>query len=1037
MNWRLGVDLGETSLGWCAFLLDSERGEPCGFLDAGVRIFPSGRDPKSREPLAVSRRLARQRRRQLDRRMRRQRATVKFLVDVNLLPASEVERKEVFEMDPYRCRAFAATGEATPYEVGRALAHLAKRRGFRSSRKDVTDEEKTGGSLREGISRLKSELGDKTLGQLLWGWQQEKGRSVRFRKGSDVYPERWMYQKEFDLLAEVNKSLLSDLQWAQLRDRLVFFQRKLRPVERGKCAVRHELDRAPTCLPSYELYRTWENVNNLRWIDEDGNEHRLDDAQRHAFVGILVKAKSKKFSDLGESLPKFSYFKQASEIRPSLEGCPVTVEFTKAKLPGWAQMSLEEKDAVVSLFLDLDNQERSRPLAKRLGVHLDASEDFFVRLQSLAEAWGIDVSLAAKLAKLADNTRGSCSYCPELLREVIPIMEEKGCSHKVALELELGYPSMRDEWNGSLDELPYYGEVLRRSCLFADPAADQKTNPELHFGKIGNPTVHVALNQLRVVINALIYKYGKPSQIVLELARDLKNGQKAKKEILKQQLEDKKRNDRARTKLEEHGLTVNRNNLLKMKLWEELGEDSVERRCVFSGQLISFNQLFSTSSTIEVEHILPFSRTYDNSISNKTLAFKGANTLKSNRSPFEAFGNGQHENRGYVWEDILRRSKVLPLRKRQRFESAAIGMLDGEEWLGRQLQDTAYVSKQAALYLRSICNKVWTIPGRLTGFLRSQWELLPLLGQEREKNRDDHRHHAVDAFVVGLTSRSLYNYLSRASGRGLPVARELLDRHKSQGEIPLAELRDAFAQRLDTMLVSFKPDHNVNQRFVKDTAYGVVASDGKSALNLVTRVQVDSLEKAPILRGRQFQSLLGDKSNAQQVKSSLSEAGARRVRVLSSNASVKSFDSAPYKAYALDGYAWCDVWRLNDPKKSIKVVFVNYWEALQIQLGKLSRERFRPVGGHEARKLMTLRKDDAFRLSGSNAVFRVVKFKATQNSLVFEPLHLSGEKDKYHIKKSINVLVKEGIQRLSISPIGGVGRDASYRRGSKSRRGST
>lgn len=1036
MNWRLGVDLGETSLGWCAFLLDSEKGEPCSFLDAGVRIFPSGRDPKSREPLAVSRRLARQRRRQLDRRMRRQRATVKFLVDVNLLPASEAERQKVFEMDPYRCRAMAATGEATPHEVGRALAHLAKRRGFRSSRKDVTDEEKTGGSLREGISRLKSDLGDKTLGQLLWSWQQEKGRSVRFRKGSDVYPERWMYQQEFDLITEVNQSLLSELQWAQLRDRLVFFQRKLRPVERGKCAVRHELDRAPTCLPSYELYRAWENVNNLRWVDEDGGEHKLDDAQRRVFVGILAKAKSKKFSDLGKLLPRFAYFKQASEIRSSLEGCPVTVEFTKAKLPQWEQMSLENKDAVVSLFLDLDNHERSRPLAKRLGVHLDASEDFYVRLQSLAKAWGIDTSLATKLAKLADNTRGSCSYCPELLREVIPIMEEKGCNHKVALEQELGYPSPRDEWNGSLEELPYYGEVLRRSCLFADPSADQRANPELHFGKIGNPTVHVALNQLRVVVNALIYKYGKPSQIVLELARDLKNGQKARKEISKQQLDDKTRNDKARAKLEEHSLKINHTNLLKMKLWEELGEDSVERRCVFSGKLISFSQLFSTSSTIEVEHILPFSRTYDNSVSNKTLAFKGANTLKSNRSPFEAFGDGQHEDRGYVWEDILRRSKVLPLRKRQRFESTAVGSLDGEEWLGRQLQDTAYIAKQSTLYLRSICNNVWTIPGRLTGFLRGQWELLSLLGQEREKNRDDHRHHAVDAFVVGLTSRSLYNYLSRASRRGLPVARELLDRHKSQAEIPLAELRDAFARRLERMLVSFKPDYNVNQRFVKDTAYGLATSEGKSSMNLVTRVPVDSLDKVPILRGNQFQSICVDKPNPQQVKSRLGEVGARRVRVLSSNASVKSFDSAPYKAYALDGYAWCDVWRLNDPKKTIKVVFINYWEALQIQLGKSTLEDFRPVGGHEARKLMTLRKDDAFRLSGSDVVFRVVKFKATQNSIVFEPLHLSGEKDKYHTKRSINTLLKEGIQKLSISPIGGVGKDASYRRNSKSRRGS-
>ena len=66
--------------------------------------------------------------------------------------------------------------------------------------------------------------------------------------------------------------------------------------------------------------------------------------------------------------------------------------------------------------------------------------------------------------------------------------------------------------------------------------------PEKKYGKISNPTVHVALNQTRVVVNALIKEYGKPTQIAIELSRDLKNSVEKKAEIARKQNQRAKEN---------------------------------------------------------------------------------------------------------------------------------------------------------------------------------------------------------------------------------------------------------------------------------------------------------------------------------------------------------------------------------------------------------------------------------------------------------------------------------------------------------------
>jgi len=103
--WRLSLDMGTNSIGWTA--LNIEKPENIQILDMGVRIFPDGREPKTGTPLNEARRNARQMRRQRDRKIRRKKAMLNFLINNELMPKEKDEQQSVAQLDPYTLRAEA------------------------------------------------------------------------------------------------------------------------------------------------------------------------------------------------------------------------------------------------------------------------------------------------------------------------------------------------------------------------------------------------------------------------------------------------------------------------------------------------------------------------------------------------------------------------------------------------------------------------------------------------------------------------------------------------------------------------------------------------------------------------------------------------------------------------------------------------------------------------------------------------------------------------------------------------------------------
>ena len=183
-----------------------------------------------------------------------------------------------------------------------------------------------------------------------------------------------------------------------------------------------------------------------------------------------------------------------------------------------------------------------------------------------------------------------------------------------------------------------------------------------------------------------------------------------------------------------------------------------------------------------------------------------ANRDKGNGTPYEAFG---HSPSGYDYAEILQRVSSMPRQKAKRFapDGYEKWLREDKDFLARALNDTAYLSRVAREYLALICppNKVRAIPGRLTAMLRGKFGLNDVLGLRGEKNRNDHRHHAVDACVIGVTDQGLLQRFAKASSS---ARANQLGRLVDDMPLPFERYREHVERTISNIIVSHRPDHN-------------------------------------------------------------------------------------------------------------------------------------------------------------------------------------------------------------------------------------
>lgn len=987
---RLGLDLGTNSIGWWLYRTN-DAGAIVDVIDGGVRIFHDGRDPKSKDSLAKDRRAARSIRRLRDRYLRRRKSLMRKLAEAGLMPQQPSEQKALEQLDPYALRARGLDEKLALTELGRALFHLNQRRGFKSNRKtDGRDNE--AGMIKTATARLDmkmAETGARTYGEYLHMVRASAPDprhvpSVRARltlrnnpdsekdeMGYDIYPSRAHLEEEFEALWAVQAAFHPELT-EDLHDELfetIFYQRPLKVPEVGRCYFNPDTERRiAKAHPLFQQRILYETVNQLQ-IQSPGHPKRglsLDERDK-----LILKLNSKPSKGLQSAnitfiqlaktlgLTKGESFTLSSESRKGLDCDKIrAVMIHKERFgPAWADLNWETQWDIIQRKQTVESEADMEAFCLWLCEHFSLSMDQAKGVASapLPEGYG-RLGLSATTQLL------------EALREEVVTYAE------AATEL-FGHHSDHSIGD-SFDDLPYYGKVLDRHVI--PGSSNPKDDDITRFGRITNPTVHIGLNQLRRLINRIIRHHGLPEQIVVELARDLKLTTEQKKEANKTIARNTRAAIERGKKLEEIGQRNNGANRLLLRLWEELSHDVLHRRCPYSGVQISETMLFDGSC--DIDHILPYSRTLDDSMSNKTICLRAANREKMNKSPWERWGNSPR------WETIETLLPHMPQNKRWRFAPDAMEHFEGKrDFLDRQLVDTQYLSRLAREYISCLYSDkgkgsqhVWVVPGRMTEMLRRNWGLnfdLSIseqeLGTVKAKNRCDHRHHAIDAAVVGATDRRLVQAISQAAGR-----RKELDLDQTLGDIkpPFANFREKIHERLQTMIVSHRTDHGRIDRvrgksstagqLHNDTAYGPTDEVSNRGVPLVvTRKPFLSLTRKDMekLRDPYLYALLGEKLQNVDEKDfpkTLEEfaarpgpyQGTRHIRIIQALNTIPITDDTgkTYKCYKGDSNHCYEIWRMPDGKWE-RVVYTTF-EAHQPGIDKKPHPA--------AKRLMRLHKKD-------------------------------------------------------------------------------
>lgn len=753
----LGIDLGTNSLGWALLKCDPETKDITGLIDAGSRVFEAGMDGDittgRAESRCAARRSARSIRRGLDRRRRRMTKLRNLLQEYDLLPKGNDIEQIIQDLDtdvkayieefpdsykpektilahtyPYFLRAIASEKQLPPLFLGRAIYHLAQRRGFWSNRKSQTAEKELG-QVKQGIAELThkmDEAGAKTLGQYFAFVNPMEDR-IR-----GLWTSRNMYENEFEQIIRNHRELLNEQQIHHLH-KAIFFQRKLKSQKSliGLCELEKGKRRCSKYRREAQEFRYLQTVNNLRLITYDGELRPLTEDERQELIQILsgetqqldksgniTVSKAKKALGL-HSKTKFTIEDGGEKV---LKGDRTTAKIISVLGVQWLDYSEEIQEKLIH---DLHSFEKAEPLVTRLKSKYGISEEEAEKLaETTLEPDYSGLSLKA-IKKLLPHLRNGLAYSEAVKEE---------------------YPE-----------------------AFTSDGIVKNTLPplKLHTESLRNPVVERCLNELRQVVNAVIREYGKPGTIRLELARDIKNSKKTKQNIIQKNRDREKERNAALAKLMDEfpSIAASRDDITKILLAEECGY-----KCPYTGKHISIASLIGSNPQFDIEHIIPRSRSMDNSFLNKTLCYHEENrNVKKNRTPYEAYhGTEKYDAiltrvagfNGQTGKKKLELFKMTPDEVKAKYE----------DFSNRQLNDTRYASKEAAAYLGLLYGGVNTsadgkrrvnvLSGGLTAMVRSFHGLNGILNDGDTKSREDHRHHAVDAIAIGVTSPGMVKQLS-------------------------------------------------------------------------------------------------------------------------------------------------------------------------------------------------------------------------------------------------------------------------------------
>jgi len=983
VGYTLGLDLGTNSIGW-ALINHDEDGRPIQLETCGTRIFQEAVDAKTRTPKNQARRAARMARRLISRRRRRRERLLGLLVSKGLLPSDWLNRTSAESHynalgNPYELRRKGLDQPLTPHEFGRVLVHLCQRRGFESNRKSKPKDE---GEIKQAISQLQVEIqtaGCRTLGEFLAG-QKEKKR--------ERHTGREMYRQEFELLWESQSRFhpaTLTMDFKVIVHNVIFHQRplKVKSGSVGRCTFEPRRFRASRAWPDAQRFRLLQDLNHLQIKSPTTREYRnLDSEEREKLLDLLEQQKTVSWKKARRTLGlhEGELFNLEEGKKKELLGDQTSYALRKVLGEKWDELSKERRDALVCDLLTIEN---NAGVLNRLQTH-----------------WGFNNEMAESVAKL-ELEDGYFRLSLKAIRKILPYLEQGMIYDKACAAAGYSHTG-----NGSGHGVAKLG------------------NPP----QLRNPVVQKALYEARKVVNAVIRRYGKPLVIRVEMARDMKLTKKQKDNLAKQNKQNETLNSQAEEALRARDIQQpSRDDKVKYRLWKEAGGV-----CPYTGQQISEAMLFSQD--VDIEHILPYSRTLDDSYMNKTLCLAQENrTVKHNRSPYEAYSPTPEK-----YEAILQRIRSLPWPKRRRFEQKEI---DTDGFIARQLNDTRYICREVKDYLATLGVNVEVSKGEATAWLRHTWGLNRILAGDGppEKNREDHRHHAVDAVVIALTSRRLFQHLSKLSAqqRG-PVSLRRLSINE-----PWMDFYRTVDDKIQGVVVSHAPVHKIRDAFHEDTAYGYseatrsfvyrVPLDGsfkETAIKEIRDAAVRELVKTRLDEtGGDIKRAFGDPNNPLRHVDGVTPIRSVRIKARVSRetvAPVRDRNGAEYKFFKYGNNHHVEIIEHNETGRRQGIFVTTMEAARRARIAKLPIVQRQPpwtdggkTYGDGWSFVMSLCINDLVGIedSGKNRVMRVQKLAASNGNVILrDHIDAKTKQDSQYSKSAATLRCK----KAQIDPLGNI-----------------
>ena len=700
-----------------------------------------------------------------------------------------------------------------------------------------------------------------TVGQYLYG---EILANPNYSTKNKVF-YRQDYLNEFEKIWETQKKFhteLTDDLKSEIRDTVIFYQRRLKSQKAlvSFCEFEKGCRVAPRSSLLFQEFKIWSILNNVSIKNKATCESvLLTDEQKGLLFDALQIRKSVKSTEIlkviGITKPR-GYEVNYREIQGNLTMSAFYQKFLDiVSATGHGEYEIDKlsydeaktivaevfnalgfNDEILSFDSGLPKEEyEQQPLFKLWHLlYSYEGDNSATGDESLVQKISQICNMPQEYARILKTIRFANDYASlshKAMRKILPHLKD-GCTYDVACA-RAGY-----NHSSSITKEENETRVLKDRL------------DVLPKGALRNPVVEKIVNQMINVVNMVVETYGKPDEIHIELARNLKQTAKQRENDTQRISERTKDNEMIKKILQEdfHLSYVSNADILRYRLYEELKMNSY--KTLYSNQYIPRDILFSKN--IDIEHIIPQALLFNDSYSNKTLEFSDVNRDKGKETAYDYVARkygveGLNEYKLRV-NDLLVRGAI----SQSKHDWLLMKQADiPADFVNRDLTNSQYIARMATDLLKQIVRTVVPTNGSITSLLREKWQLVDVMkelnlpkyrqagktytvnrntGQPLEKiddwtKRNDHRHHAMDAITIAFTRPAhiqMLNNLNAVEGTEEFSMKEKMTIMLGQKKIPvppmpLNELRAAFKEALESTLVSIKSKNKVTTKTVNKT----------------------------------------------------------------------------------------------------------------------------------------------------------------------------------------------------------------------------